>query len=217
MASRAILKRRKFLSDYLNASVRPVHAIQNFTCSQSTRYLDFCGYSSLANHFSQDHLKDGDRNTVVSSEFLRFTTPPSLFLHKFNGIVLPGYRNTRLDLISLLGVRFTSQAYYSSRATLKKPDLGSDDEGNDEVAKKRKEALPEECDQAVVGLSTAKAKAKAKRLQESKKFGASALQRVCSVLLGIGPEIRAVASMSRLELLPNLLIFECEETSFAWL
>lgn len=197
MASRAILKRRKLLSDYLNGSVRPVHTIQNVSCGQSTQYLDFCGYSSLANHFSQDRSKDGDRNNVISNELLRFTTPPGLFLHKFNGIVLPGYGNTRSYHISPLGVRFISQAYYSSTATLKQPDLGSDDEGNEEAAKKKKEASPEECDQAVVGLSTAKEKAKAKHLQESKKFATSVLQRVWSVLLGIGPAFRAVASMSR--------------------
>ncbi|ESW31556.1 hypothetical protein PHAVU_002G247800 [Phaseolus vulgaris] len=71
-------------------------------------------------------------------------------------------------------------------------------EENDEaVAKKRKEASPEECDQAVEGLTTAKAKAMAKRSQESQKEVQSVLRRVWTAFLGIGPALRAVASMSR--------------------
>nr|CAN63817.1 hypothetical protein VITISV_010338 [Vitis vinifera] len=61
----------------------------------------------------------------------------------------------------------------------------------------RKEASPQECDQAVEGLSTAKAKAKAKQLLESQKGAKSPLQKTWAMLLGIGPALRAVASMSR--------------------
>lgn len=51
------------------------------------------------------------------------------------------------------------------------------------AAKKKKEASPEGCDQAIEGLSTAdaKAKAKAKRLQESEKVDISVLQRVRAI------------------------------------
>ncbi|MCD9559063.1 hypothetical protein HAX54_016792 [Datura stramonium] len=67
---------------------------------------------------------------------------------------------------------------------------------------------PEECDQAVVGLSTAVAKAKvSKRLQESQKVAKSVIQRVWATLLGIGPALRAVASMSRLGLLEPVDLF----------
>lgn len=201
MASRAILRRRKFFSDYLNVSARPLVTFQSSGFGQSTQDLDSRSFSSFANHISQvsDSSKDGDGNKVVTNELLRLTTSPGLVWHRCNGISLAGYTNGRLDLFSPTGARSMSQLRYSSTATLKQPDFGSDDEGNDEVAKKRKEASPEECDQAVVGLSTAKAKAKAKRLQESHKVAKSALQRVWSVLLGIGPALRAVASMSRLE------------------
>lgn len=85
----------------------------------------------------------------------------------------------------------------ASTATAKQPDLGSDDE-EELIAKKKSEASPEECDQAVVGLSTAKAKAKAKQLQESQKVAKSIIQRVWATILGIGPALRVVASMSRL-------------------
>jgi LETM1 and EF-hand domain-containing protein 1, mitochondrial len=42
---------------------------------------------------------------------------------------------------------------------------------------KKKEASPDECDQAVEGLSTAKAKAKAKQVQESTKASQSVMQK----------------------------------------
>ncbi|XP_022733535.1 LETM1 domain-containing protein LETM2, mitochondrial-like isoform X3 [Durio zibethinus] len=87
---------------------------------------------------------------------------------------------------------------YSSTATAKQPESSSDDEENEElVATKRKEASAEECDQAVEGLSTAKAKVKAKRLQDSQKVVKSILQRIWVTILGIGPALKAVASMSR--------------------
>ncbi|XP_057249621.1 uncharacterized protein LOC104889044 isoform X3 [Beta vulgaris subsp. vulgaris] len=84
---------------------------------------------------------------------------------------------------------------HASTATAGQPDY--DDEENEELAaKKKKEASPEECDQAVVGLSAAKAKVKAK-LQDSQKGAKSVLGRVWATLLGIGPALRAIASMSR--------------------
>jgi LETM1 and EF-hand domain-containing protein 1 len=103
-----------------------------------------------------------------------------------------------------IGVRWLSQS--SSAAATAKND---EPESDDLVAKKRKEASPEECDQAVEGLTTAKAKAMAKRLQEPQKDVQSVFQRVWTVVLsvsqrvwaaflGIGPALRAVASMSRL-------------------
>ncbi|CAH1415399.1 unnamed protein product [Lactuca virosa] len=52
---------------------------------------------------------------------------------------------------------------------------------------------PEECDQAVEGLSSSKAKAKTKKVKESK----SIFHRTCGVLSGIRPALRVVASMSR--------------------
>ncbi|CAD6263202.1 unnamed protein product [Miscanthus lutarioriparius] len=58
----------------------------------------------------------------------------------------------------------------------------------------KKEASPEECDQAVEGLSTAKAKAK---LEEVQKADQSVVQKFWAKLLGIGPALRLIASMSR--------------------
>ncbi|XP_020549078.1 LETM1 domain-containing protein LETM2, mitochondrial isoform X3 [Sesamum indicum] len=65
--------------------------------------------------------------------------------------------------------------------------------------KQKKEPSAEECDQAVEGLSSikARAEAKAKQLQDSQKGANSILKRIWAMVLGIGPALRAVASMSR--------------------
>ncbi|KAK1426414.1 hypothetical protein QVD17_15085 [Tagetes erecta] len=97
---------------------------------------------------------------------------------------------TRFNLVS-------QSSSFATVATAPKPNLGGDEEDKELVAKKRKEASPEECDQAVEGLTSAKAKAKAKQVTESQKPANSILKRTWAMLLGIGPALRAVASMSR--------------------
>jgi LETM1 and EF-hand domain-containing protein 1 len=81
--------------------------------------------------------------------------------------------------------------------------MDTDDEQSEDQMqnKKKKEASPEECDQAVEGLSTAKAKAKAKQVQESLKVDQSVIQKFWARILGVGPALRAVASMSRSQFL----------------
>ncbi|KAL7176732.1 hypothetical protein ACSBR2_030140 [Camellia fascicularis] len=200
MASRSILRRRKFISDYLNVSARSIRSFQSLGHGQSNQYVDSRGLSSGANHPSGDIfcIKDGDAGSAVNEDLLKFSAL-GIFKHRCYGVMASSHVNGRSQFILPMGMRLMPQSiHYASTATAGKPDLGSDDEDKEElVAKKRKEASPEECDQAVEGLSTAKAKAKAKRLQESEKVAKSALQRVWATLLGIGPALRAVASMSR--------------------
>nr|XP_027120026.1 mitochondrial proton/calcium exchanger protein-like [Coffea arabica]XP_027120027.1 mitochondrial proton/calcium exchanger protein-like [Coffea arabica]XP_027120028.1 mitochondrial proton/calcium exchanger protein-like [Coffea arabica] len=200
MASRAILRRQKIFSDYLNVLARSILSFQHLGHSQSTPTLESCSFSSLASSCSQfsDCSRDHNEVKVSNEELLKFTASGKLW-RRSNGILLSGYGNRNLELISPTGVRLMSHSIrYASTATAKQPNLGSDDEEDEErVSKKRKEASPEECDEAVVGLSTAKAKAKSKRLHESQKVAKSVLQRVWATFLGIGPAMRAVASMSR--------------------
>ncbi|KAK6130595.1 hypothetical protein DH2020_035687 [Rehmannia glutinosa] len=199
MASQVILRRRKILSDYLNVHVRPIQSIQTLGDGQSCQCFDSRGYTSITDSISQnsDQLRENDETSTLSKKPLDFSTL-GIFKLKANRNTAFSYEN-RSDFNWLMGGRFMSQPRrYASTATAKQPDLGSDDEDNKEVAaKKRKEASPEECDQAVVGLSTAKAKAKAKRLQESQSFGTPILKKLWATFLGIGPALRAVASMSR--------------------
>ncbi|KAI3459854.1 hypothetical protein Pfo_016517 [Paulownia fortunei] len=199
MASRAILRRRKIVSDYLNVPVRSIQSFHTLGQGQSCQCFDSLGYTSITDPVSQnsDRLRENDETSALSKKLDCSTL--GIFRHKAYGITAFSYENRRSDFNCLMGVRFMSQPRcYASTATAKQPDLGSDDEDNEEMAaKKRKEASPEECDQAVVGLSTAKAKAKAKQLQESQSIDTPILKKLWATFLGIGPALSAVASMSR--------------------
>ncbi|KAF5733947.1 LETM1 and EF-hand domain-containing protein 1 [Tripterygium wilfordii] len=197
MASRAILRRKKIVSDYAYSSSC---LIQSFQClgrhpQPSVSHLH--AYNSTLNRSVVDssHVKEEGKNLMTLVGYLakqNFGQIPY-------GTTLTGCGKVRLESSSPMGKTFMSLSIRNaSTATAKQPDLGSGDEENEEaVAKKRKEASPEECDQAVEGLSTAKAKAKAKHLQESQKGAESIMQRIWATFLGIGPALRAVASMSR--------------------
>lgn len=180
MASRAILRRRKsFVHNYFNGSASSILSFHSPVRSIGTQSPSHSNCSNGISPYKDD----------------RFKLSPDLRQYVY------GFTNSSLhDCFSRsnasIGVRWMS-SQSSSAAAAAKPDE-PDNEGNDEaVAKKRKEASPEECDQAVEGLTTAKAKAKAKRSQESPRDVQSVFKRVWAVFLGIGPALRAVASMSR--------------------
>jgi hypothetical protein len=74
------------------------------------------------------------------------------------------------------------------------------DEEEDDVKmknskEKEKEVSPEDCDQAVEGLSSAKAKAK--QAQETAKQSYGWVIKIRNAFFGIGPALQAVAAMSR--------------------
>ncbi|XP_058183939.1 uncharacterized protein LOC131301593 [Rhododendron vialii] len=200
MASRAILRKRKVVSDYLNVSARSIQCFQSLGHGLSSQHADSHGLKSAANHSSVDIdcMKKGDTILPMNEDLLNFSAL-GLFRRKCYGDMVSGYVTGGSQFGSPTGMRFMPQSVrYASTAAAGQRDVGSDNEDNEDLAaKKRKEASPEECDQAVEGLSSAKAKAKAKRLQESEKVAKSILQRVKAILLGIGPALRAVASMSR--------------------
>ncbi|XP_034685889.1 mitochondrial proton/calcium exchanger protein-like [Vitis riparia] len=205
MASKAILRRRKLISDYLNVSIRPIQSFQSFRNGGfgnllSSQNLDSQGSSSAINNTSLDFtgINDGNSTFAAKDAFLSFSGL-GLFRHSYSGITTSGIGNGRSEFICPMGFRLMSQSVRNaSTATAGQHELGSDDEENEkQAAKMRKEASPQECDQAVEGLSTAKAKAKAKQLLESQKGAKSPLQKTWAMLLGIGPALRAVASMSR--------------------
>lgn len=195
MASGAILRRRKLISDHLSISARCFLGVRNVAHGQYTdQFLESRAFSTFSHTPSQekDSKKNDDVSLFVNGDLLK-TSALGLFRTSCYGNGNPGFG-------SLMGPRQTSQFIrYASTATAGQPNLDGDDERNEElVAKKRKEASAEDCDQAVEGLSTAKAKAKAKRLQESHNVAVTVLRKVWTTILGIGPALRAVASMSRL-------------------
>ncbi|KAJ4823666.1 hypothetical protein Tsubulata_019763 [Turnera subulata] len=194
MASRALLRRRRFISDYLSASTCP--PIQSFqSLGKPTQCLGYRGYSFAANPPSS--VKKTQLLSLLGTANFshnRHDSPSGLASSRpwvlGTGHARPEFGSSPRSV--WLSVR------YASTATAKRPELENDDEESREIAaKKRKEASPEECDQAVVGLSTAKAKLKVRRLQDSQKLAKSILRRTWSTLLGVGPALRAVASMSR--------------------
>lgn len=202
MASKAILRRRKLISDYLNVSIRPIQSFQSFESEHSGNLLSFkkldsqVSSSAVNNHSGTN---DGSSSFVAKDTILNFSSL-ELLRHRYSGTIASGI-NGRSELTAPTEFRLMSQfVRYASTATAGQHDLGSDDEKNEELAaKRRKEASPQECDQAVEGLSSAKAKAKAKQMLESQKSDKTLLRNTWVMLLGIGPALRAVASMSRLD------------------
>lgn len=203
MASGVILRRRKILSDYLSPSLRPIQTFHTFGCGQSCSP----GYTSIRDRNPQniDQLRENEKTSALCKKPLD-PVALGIFMHKAYEITALRYGNGRSDFNCLIGARMISQSRcYASTATARQPDPGSDKEDTEEMtAKRKKEASPEECDQAVVGLSTAKAKAKAKKLQESQITVKPILKKMWATFLGIGPALRAVASMSRSDFLFNL-------------
>lgn len=211
MASRAIWRRKRLISDHLGAFARVRQSFQRL--GHTGGNFDSCAYSTSPNQSTIDfnQTKETDAISVTRRELLGFSGLRHIG-YNYNGVTVLGLRNGRFAFTSPVGLRLMSSLVRNaSTATAKQPEIGSDDEENEELAsRKRKEASPEECDQAVVGLSSAKAKAKAKKLQESQKVAKSILQRTWAMLLGIGPAFRAVASMSRLNSLEYSILFSYE-------
>ncbi|KAK7399694.1 hypothetical protein VNO78_10883 [Psophocarpus tetragonolobus] len=162
MASRAVLRRRTLIHQYVN--------------------------KKNASYTSTPSLQRASATTTTSPPFpYKHATTP--FFDRFRlGQSVPTFQ-TAVPRHGFNAPRCFSQ----SVAVAKRHEP---EENDDSVAadKKRKEASPEECDQAVEGLTTAKAKAMAKRPHKEVQ---SVLRRLWTAFLGIGPALRAVASMSR--------------------
>ena len=207
MASRAITRRRKYLFDHVKTL--------NLSSSSSTFQHGRIGSEAeprIALRFLEQSSGDSRSEKEQYSVNLTKRNLAGLanrFLQRpAHGISLSHYGIGKNDFGLPLGARSILQSVRaSSTATAGQPKLDIDDgQGEDQKQnRKKKEASPEECDQAVEGLSTAKAKAKAKQVQESPKASQSVMQKFWARLLGIGPALRAVASMSRSQFLPLYL------------
>ncbi|KAM3691240.1 hypothetical protein ACJW31_08G001800 [Castanea mollissima] len=199
MASRAILQRRRNLFNSLNQSTFLIRGFQSFDHGRPSPTNELVNSSLVANHaIAGTDYRNGGLSSVNKDG------SPALLTAGFcrhSSFVSPtlGYGTGRENFIPHFGVRWISQSiHYASTAAAGQPETaGGNDENEQKVAKKAKEASPEECDQAVEGLSNVKAKAKAKQMQEPQKSVESIMKKVWAKLLGIGPALRAVASMSR--------------------
>lgn len=184
MASRALLRRRKYIVQSLS---------EQFNTIQCLSSVERQGYESIK---GLDSGKPDSKLPYFLKNKESFTSNLDGF-HTSRLLQSPNFSNGgvgKLEFPYPLGYRSVQQSLWSSVATANKPD---DDKKGEKITSQNKEASPEECDEAVEGLSLAKAKAKAKKLEESQKSDVSIMQRVRAFLLGIGPALRAIASMSR--------------------
>ncbi|PUZ76467.1 hypothetical protein GQ55_1G293500 [Panicum hallii var. hallii] len=198
MASRAIARRRKYLLEHVNTPILSSsstfqHGRIGLEAEPRTpqRFLDQSSGDSKSEK-GQYSVNLTKRNLAgLANGFLR---------RPAHGISLSYCGIGNNDFGLPLGARSMLQSFHtSSTATAGQPKLDIDSEHSEDQKQntKKKEASPEECDQAVEGLSTVKAKAKAKQVPESLKASQSVVQKFWARLLGIGPALRAIASMSR--------------------
>lgn len=194
MASRAILQRRKNLFNSSNQSTCLIRGFPSFEHGRTSPSNELLSSSWVANHPIAD---TSYRNE--GKDGLPGLLPAGFCRHNSFAFPTSGCGIGRAYFVPSLGVQWISFSIRcASTATANQHErAGRNDENRQQVAKKVKEASPEECDQAVEGLTTVKAKAKAKQTQESLKSAESIMERVWARLLGIGPALRAVASMSR--------------------
>ncbi|BFG40369.1 hypothetical protein CerSpe_266430 [Prunus speciosa] len=201
MASRAMLRRKRIVTDYVTASSRTTPGFQWLGHYHGSQKSESKGFSSIIMHMHRGNNDDGDdKVSVAKDEFRR--------LGFISGTTV-GISHRWMSQ----SIRNASTAATAAAAAKQTEPI--DDEENERLAaKKKKQASPEDCDQAVQGLSTAKA-AKAKKLQESQKDKSAKpmLQKVWATFLGIGPALKAVASMSREDWAKKLVHWKTEIVS----
>ncbi|KAG8380362.1 hypothetical protein BUALT_Bualt06G0007600 [Buddleja alternifolia] len=200
MASRAILQKKKYLLDSVKGRG---YLVRGLLSSEHGNLLDIPDSQHwrlpLGHSSSGAHLRDKEDSPSLTKDVARCALTRKYGRHKFFGVPTLRCEIGFPGNFSPLGFRSTAEyVHYFSTAAAGQPELGGPDDKNEEPpVKQKKETSPEECDQAVEGLSSVKAKAKAKQLQESQKGANVILKRMWAMLLGIGPALRAVASMSR--------------------
>ncbi|KGN61243.1 mitochondrial proton/calcium exchanger protein [Cucumis sativus] len=198
MALRAILVKKRHLLSSENLSTSLYLRFSRFEHGQASQADDLQRLSCISdpppvpiNGGCDSGLSSVSRKDLLSfpaMEYFRINLiNPQMFSHGTG----------RGTSASCMGFRHILQlSHYSTTATAGQPEFGGDNDRNEKQAKNRiKEPSPEDCDQAVEGLSTVKAQAK--QMQESQKSAESLLKSIWAKLLGIGPALRVLASMSR--------------------
>ena len=158
MASRAIIRRRKDILRHTNVPILsslPTHTTgqEKIGCEVEQRSVCLFTEDSLA---YSDHAKVqytlSKRNLCGLSS--GFTCRPTC------GVSLSAYGSRAQNFVFPLGLKCFLQSVRTTSNTTGQPQvniMGKQTE-DDKEKQQKKEASPEECDQAVEGLSTAKAK-----------------------------------------------------------
>ncbi|KAL9260403.1 Mitochondrial proton/calcium exchanger protein-like protein [Drosera capensis] len=212
MTTRTLLQRRKCLKS-LSEATFIVRCSSSNSGSQLPHPHDSWGVSRFVGPTFEvfDSRKESEAYSVTEDKLQLFSTI-GLFRHHFGISATQSLINGIPYCTLPAGARHSVAVRYASSVAAGQPELpGSNEKNEQRVLGQGKEASPEECDQAVEGLSTAKAKARAKQVQESQKK--SVVQRLWATLLGIGPALRAVASMSREDWAKKLHHWKDEFTS----
>ncbi|KAI3880327.1 hypothetical protein MKX03_011060 [Papaver bracteatum] len=195
MASRALFRRKRLLVDYLHRPTYSVEGISSFGYGKSSQFLNSRDFSWCPDNPSKqfDH-KDKDSRPGLLVDKNELLTLSTTHFFKYGS-----FGDRKVCTLPSSGIRWMSQSLHTaSTAKVDQPEPGKGDSASEKQETKQiKEASPEECDQAVEGLTAVKTKAKLKQLQASKKNAVSIMQKVWAKLLGIGPALRAIASMSR--------------------
>lgn len=197
MASRAILQKKKCLIDSVK---QPHYLVKRFLCSEHGKRLDIpdSQLGSCPVILSHSDSNEKEDSLSLTKQMVQHTLAKKYAGHNLFRVPSLHYQFGVPGEVNTLGFRWaTEHVRYISTAPAGKPELESSDNTKEETVKQKKEASPEDCDQAVEGLSSVKAKAKAKKLQDSPKGVNFILKKMWAILLGIGPALRAVASMSR--------------------
>ncbi|KAH1247422.1 Mitochondrial proton/calcium exchanger protein [Glycine max] len=131
-----------------------------------------------------------NKDDLVAYPALRFISPSSFRVSSF------GFRSNKIELVYLSRLEWLSQCTRNiSMASTDQSGLASNNKG---TTKQKKEASPQECDEAIEGLSSIKAKAKAKKMQEPQKSADSIIKKLWVKILGIGLAFRTIMSMSKI-------------------
>ncbi|GAU44744.1 hypothetical protein TSUD_181510 [Trifolium subterraneum] len=170
MASRLILQnKRNLLFTQHTRYILVFSSIEIGRIFESSELDGLSRFPFSSSRTTKQQLEQHERNLcTVNKDDLVVSSVSRFYLHRPFGGSNFGIRTEKIESVSLLRLGWTSQSVYCiSTTSANQSRLSSSSGGNEQSdTKQKKEASPEECDEAVEDFSTVKVKAKAKQLQE---------------------------------------------------
>ena len=212
MASRVILQKRRslFFNPLCSLPTRIIFGFSSVGHAQPLESSELEGVSQFpfcpsatTENVQEKKIFTVNKDDLAAYAASRFISHSSFRVSSF------GFISDKIELVYLSRLGWLSRCSRNiSTASADQSGLTSSYKGSEQSATiQKKEASPEECDEAVEGLSNIKAKAKAKQMQEPKKSADSILRKLWTRILGIGPAFRTIMSMSRFKIF--YLLFLC--------
>ncbi|KAG4992588.1 hypothetical protein JHK87_026045 [Glycine soja] len=202
MASRVILQKRRslFFNPLCSLPTRIIFGFSSVGHAQPLESSELEGVSQFpfcpsatTENVQEKKIFTVNKDDLAAYAASRFISHSSFRVSSF------GFISDKIELVYLSRLGWLSRCSRNiSTASADQSGLTSSYKGSEQSATiQKKEASPEECDEAVEGLSNIKAKAKAKQMQEPKKSADSILRKLWTRILRIGPAFRTIMSMSR--------------------